>query len=67
MYELEQLVPQLEGIEIKVTAIVGDPFYDEVVEGFSSAIVYNSSVKLQFLGPKPQVFKTSAPFKAYVR
>nr|BAR45628.1 macroglobulin complement-related 2 [Niponia nodulosa] len=66
MYDLASLVSQLDGMEVKVLAIVGDPFYDEIIEGYSSALVFNSSVNLQFMGSKPQVFKPTAPFKAYL-
>lgn len=64
--ELEQYVPSLDGMEILVTASVGDRFLDEVIEGYSSARVFNSSIKVQFMGGTPQVFKPAMPFTCYV-
>ncbi|CAG2055740.1 unnamed protein product [Timema podura] len=64
--ELEQFVPSLEGMEVKVTATVGDRFLDEIVEGYSMARIFNSSIKVAFLGGSPQVFKPSMPFYVYL-
>ncbi|XP_023724230.1 CD109 antigen [Cryptotermes secundus] len=64
--ELEQFVPTLEGMEVTVTATVGDQFLDEVIEGYSTAQIFNSSIKVAFLGGSPQVFKPSMPFYCYV-
>ncbi|KAJ9591586.1 hypothetical protein L9F63_001940, partial [Diploptera punctata] len=64
--ELEQFVPTLEGMEVTVTATVGDRFLDEVVEGYSTAQIFNSSIKVVFLGGTPQVFKPSMPFYCYL-
>lgn len=60
-------VPTLEGMEVLVVATVGDWFLDEVIEGFSTARVFNSSIKLKFMGDSPQVFKPGMPVSAYVR
>lgn len=60
------MVPSLDGMEVTVTATVGDYFLDEVIEGFSIARVYNSSIKLAFLGDTPQVFKPGMPITVYV-
>ncbi|KAJ8926001.1 hypothetical protein NQ315_009856 [Exocentrus adspersus] len=64
--ELLHYVPTLEGMEIMVTATVGDRFLDEVIEGFAVSRVFNSSIKLKFLGDSPQVFKPGMPITAYV-
>ncbi|XP_069675686.1 CD109 antigen isoform X2 [Periplaneta americana] len=64
--ELEQFVPSLEGMEVTVTATVGDHFLDEVIEGYSTAQIFNSSIKVTFLGGSPQVFKPSMPFYCYL-
>lgn len=66
MSELAQLVPSLEGVEVIVTATVGDPFLDEVVEGYSVARIFNSSLAVTFLGGELQVFKPHMPFDVYV-
>lgn len=66
MWEIERSVPQLDNIEVTITAQVGDYYWNEIIEGYSKARVYNSSLKLQFLGGSPQVFKPSMPFTSYV-
>lgn len=67
MWEIERSVPQLDNIEVTITAKVGEHYWNEEVEGFSKARVYNSSLRLQFLGGTPQVFKPSMPYTCYVR
>uniref|UniRef100_A0A1B6D127 TEP1-F n=1 Tax=Clastoptera arizonana TaxID=38151 RepID=A0A1B6D127_9HEMI len=64
--ELEQFVPSLDGMEIQITATVGDRFLDEVIEGFSTVRLYNSTLKISFLGGTPQVFKPTMPFTSYI-
>lgn len=66
MSDLEQFVPTLDGMEILVTATVGDRFLDEIIEGYSSARIFNSTVKVNFMGGSPQVFKPAMPFNIYV-
>lgn len=66
MSELEQLMPSLQGMEVLVTATVGDKFYDEVIQGYSIARVYNSSIRVAFLGGSPQVFKPTMPYMLYL-
>lgn len=66
MSELAQLVPTLDGVEVIITASVGDPFLDEVIEGYSIARIFNSSLSVKFLGGTPQVFKPAMPFDVYV-
>ncbi|XP_073953212.1 macroglobulin complement-related isoform X2 [Choristoneura fumiferana] len=66
MSELAQLVPVLDGVEVIITASVGDPFLDDVVEGYSIARIFNSSLAVSFLGGSPQVFKPHMPFDVYM-
>lgn len=54
------------GSEILITARVGERFYDEHVEGYAIARIYNSSIKVQFLGGSPQVIKPTMPITAYL-
>lgn len=64
--ELQQLVSTLEGTEVTITASVGDRYLNEIVEGYSTARFFNSSVRVSFLGGSPQVFKPAMPFTIYV-
>ncbi|RZF41336.1 hypothetical protein LSTR_LSTR000050 [Laodelphax striatellus] len=64
--ELEQFVPSLDGMEIMVTATVGDRFLDEVIEGYSTARAFNSTLRVNFMGGSPQVFKPSMPFNVFL-
>ncbi|XP_026320677.1 uncharacterized protein LOC113230803 [Hyposmocoma kahamanoa] len=66
MSELAQLVPDLDGVEVIITASVGDPFLDEIIEGYSIARIFNSSLAVKFLGGSPQVFKPAMPFDVYM-
>lgn len=65
MYELEKLVP-LAGMEVLIIARVGERFYDEIIEGYSIARIYNSSIKVSFMGGTPQVFKPMMPMTSYI-
>lgn len=68
-YPIKELInhlPTLDGMEIVITATVGDRFLDEIIEGFSTARISNSSIKLKFLGDSPQVFKPGMPVTAYI-
>lgn len=67
MSELVNSGISLDGVEIMVTATVGERFLDEVIEGFSTARIYNSSIKVTVLGGSPQVFKPTMPFTLFVR
>lgn len=64
--ELQQLVSTLEETEVTITASVGEQYLNEIVEGYSTARFFNSSVRVAFLGGSPQVFKPSMPFTVYV-
>lgn len=66
MEELERFVPSLDGMEVQVTATVGERFYDEIIEGYSTARIYNSSIKVEFPGGSPQVFKPAMPITCFV-
>lgn len=66
MHELAVHLPSLDGVEVTVIATVGDRFLDEVIQGYSTARIYNSSVKITVLGGSPQVFKPAMPFPLYV-
>jgi CD109 antigen len=66
MRDLAKFVSSLSGMEMRITASVGDRFLDEVVTGFSSARIYNSTLKVAFLGNSPQVFRPAMPFHCYV-
>lgn len=66
MSELEKYVPTLEEMEITVTATVGERFLDEVISAYSTARVFNSSVRIDFLGGSPQIFKPMMPFITYI-
>lgn len=64
--DLLLLSPRLDGMKIVVKAEVGERFLDLIEMGESATIVFNSTVKLAFLGSSPQVYKPGMPFKAYV-
>ncbi|XP_037809897.1 CD109 antigen [Lucilia sericata] len=64
--EMEQLVQNLANMEVLITATVGEKFYDEVISGYAIARIYNSSIKVNFLGDSPQVFKPTMPFTTYL-
>lgn len=66
MRELEQFVPSLDGMEVIITATVGERFLDEIIEGYSVSRIYNSSINVAFLGGTPQVFKPAMPFDIHV-
>lgn len=66
MIELERMVPNLSNMEILIIAQVGERYYDEIIEGYSIARVYNSSIKVSFMGGTPQVLKPMMPMTAYV-
>jgi CD109 antigen len=66
MAELAQLVPTLDGVEVIITAAVGDPLLDDIIEGYSIARIFNSSLTVTILGGTPQVFKPAMPFDVYV-
>ncbi|OQR76238.1 C3 and PZP alpha-2-macroglobulin domain-containing protein 8-like [Tropilaelaps mercedesae] len=64
--DLLQLHPRIDGMKIVVKADVGERFLDLIESGESATIVFNSTLKLAFLGNSPQVYKPGMPFKAYL-
>lgn len=66
MSELQTLMPTTQGMEVLITATVGEKFYDEVIQGYSISRVYNSTIRVKFLGGSPQVFKPAMPFMIYL-
>lgn len=66
MHELERMVPNLSNMEILIIAQVGERYYNEIIEGYSIARVYNSSIKVSFMGGTPQVIKPMMPLTAYI-
>lgn len=62
MQELLTFVPSTDGLEVTVVATVGERFLDEVIVGYSTARIFNSTTKVRFLGGSPQVFKPAMPF-----
>jgi hypothetical protein len=66
MYEIERAVGQLDNMEVTITASIGEHFWNDVIEGYSRARIYNSTLRLAFLGGSPQVFKPGMVFTSYV-
>ncbi|ROT84488.1 hypothetical protein C7M84_022338 [Penaeus vannamei] len=66
MSDFEDLVAQTEGTEVRVTATVGDAYWDVAQSGFSSTRIFSASINLEFLGDSPQVFRPAMPFKFYL-
>ncbi|XP_015596122.1 CD109 antigen isoform X2 [Cephus cinctus] len=66
MTELMQFVPSLDGMEMTVTATVGERFLDEIIVGYSTARIFNSTIKIRFFGESPQVFKPAMPFELHL-
>ncbi|XP_015173319.1 PREDICTED: CD109 antigen [Polistes dominula] len=66
MGELLNIAPSLDGMEVTIVATVGERFLDEVVVGYSMARIFNSTIKVSFLGGSPQVFKPAMPFTLHL-
>ncbi|KAK7085756.1 hypothetical protein SK128_008452, partial [Halocaridina rubra] len=66
MDEISQRVPELDGAEIKVEAIVQETFMMLNETGFSKAKIINSSIHCRFIGSPPFVFKPGMPFDTSV-
>ena len=62
MAELLNSVPPGSGVEVTVVATVGERFLEEIITGYSTFRIYNSTTKVRFLGGTPQVFKPAMPF-----
>lgn len=66
MKDFERMVPQLDKSKVTVTAFVGERYLNLIEDGFSEAIIYNSRIKVEFLGSNPQIFKPGMAYKVYV-
>ncbi|XP_014602109.1 PREDICTED: CD109 antigen [Polistes canadensis] len=66
MGELLNIAPSLDGMEVTIVATVGERFLNEVVVGYSMARIFNSTIKVSFLGGTPQVFKPAMPFTVHL-
>lgn len=55
----------LENSKIIIKAYVGERFLNLIYAGYSSALIYNSQVKLKIIGSSPRVFKVHMPIKIY--
>ncbi|XP_066601822.1 CD109 antigen [Prorops nasuta] len=62
MSELLNFASSADGMEVTIVATVGERFLDEVITGYSTARIFNSTVRVQFLGGTPQIFKPTMPF-----
>ncbi|KAK8746520.1 hypothetical protein OTU49_017065 [Cherax quadricarinatus] len=58
MSDLEELVSATEGREVRVTATVGDAYWDVAHSGYASTRIFSSTIKLDFLGESPQLSAT---------
>ncbi|KAF7387314.1 CD109 antigen-like [Vespula maculifrons] len=66
MAELLNFAASLDGMEVSIVATVGERFLDEIVVGYSMARIFNSTIKVNFLGGTPQVFKPAMPFNVHL-
>lgn len=55
----------LENSKIVIKAYVGDRFLNLIYSGYSSALIFNSQLRLKMIGPSPRVFKAQMPIKIY--
>ncbi|KAK0087516.1 hypothetical protein PV326_005160 [Microctonus aethiopoides] len=62
MQDLLAFAPVRDGLEVQITATVGERFLDEIIVGYSTARIFNSTVRVQFFGGTPQVFKPAMAF-----
>ncbi|CAF0796041.1 unnamed protein product [Rotaria sordida] len=61
-----RLVPDLDGKEILITAVVHDPWWNETNNGTTVVSFYRPGVRLRFLGGPSMVFKPRMLFTTYV-
>ncbi|GIZ00393.1 CD109 antigen [Caerostris extrusa] len=66
MQEFEDLVPQLDKSKVTIKAYVGERYLDIIEKGFAETIIFNSRIKVEFLGDSPQIFKPGMPFRVFV-
>ncbi|XP_034950028.1 CD109 antigen [Chelonus insularis] len=62
MHELLTYASISEGLEVQIIATVGESFLNEVIVGYSTARIFNSTVRIHFSGGSPQIFKPAMPY-----
>ncbi|XP_014295183.1 CD109 antigen [Microplitis demolitor] len=62
MYELLSRSSVADGLEVQIIATVGESFLNEVIVGYSTARIFNSTVRIHFSGGSPQIFKPAMPY-----
>ncbi|GFW23839.1 CD109 antigen [Trichonephila clavipes] len=65
MREFAELVPHLDKSKVTITAYVGERYLNIIEKGFAEAIIFNSRIKVEFLGDSPQIFKPGMPFRVF--
>jgi len=63
---IRRLVPDLDGKEILITAVVRDPWWNETNNGTTVVSFYTPGTRLRFLGGPSMVFKPRMLFTTYV-
>jgi CD109 antigen len=63
---IRTLVPDLDGKEILITALVHDPWWNETNNGTTVVSFYRPGTRLRFLGGPSMVFKPRMLFTTYV-
>jgi hypothetical protein len=63
---IRTLVPNLDGKEILITALVHDPWWNETNNGTTVVSFYTPGIRLSFLGSPSMVFKPRMLFTTYV-
>lgn len=63
---IRTLVPDLDGKEILITALVHDPWWNETNNGTTVVSFYTPGTRLEFLGGPSMVFKPRMLFTTYV-
>ncbi|XP_014674066.1 PREDICTED: CD109 antigen-like [Priapulus caudatus] len=66
LHDLNELGDPLAGNEIVFDVTVQDPLLNDTLHAAAHSLVFNSTVRVRFLGGQPQIFKPNMPFKAYV-
>jgi hypothetical protein len=66
MATIRTLVPDLDGKEILITAVVHDPWWNETNNGTTVVSFYTPGTRLRFLGGPSMVFKPRMLFTTYV-
>nr|BAR45629.1 macroglobulin complement-related 1 [Epanerchodus sp. RS-2014] len=66
MEDIKQKVSLEAGTMLKVEGVVQEQFFGIAYPCFSTSIIIDSKVIVNFLGPSPKVFKPGMPFRVYV-